>query len=186
VTELDGARVTLRAFRPEEIELASRRMAAGSSTVLVGPDEERVRRFRSRLERSGSRNEWEVLFAIEADERLVGDAQGRCSETALPPGVWEIGLELWDDADRGRGLGRETVQLLTAYLFTQQEAIRVQASTDVSNRAMQGVLDRLGFVREGTLRGFMLAPDGPPRDYVMYGITREDWEEARNRWTRTS
>jgi RimJ/RimL family protein N-acetyltransferase len=187
VTELDGVRVRLRAFRPEEIELASRRMAGGDSLAPSGlDDEERVRRFRSRLERSGARNEWEVLFAIEADERLVGDAQGRCSDTAMPPGVWEIGLELWEDADRGHGLGRETVRLLTTYLFAEQEAIRVQASTDVDNRAMRGVLDRLGFGREGVLRGFMLAADGPPRDYVLYGITRNDWERAKDRWTRTS
>jgi RimJ/RimL family protein N-acetyltransferase len=185
VTDPSGARVRLRAFRPEEIELASRRMAAGSSMV-VGHDEERVSRFRVRLERSGARHEWEVLFAIEADGRLVGDAQGRCSDTAMPPGVWEIGLELWDVSDRGRGLGREAVKQLTTYLFSEHEAIRVQASTDVDNRAMQGVLERLGFGREGVLRGFMLAVEGPPRDYVMYGITRKDWEGTRDRWTRTS
>jgi RimJ/RimL family protein N-acetyltransferase len=161
-------------------------MAGGDSLAPSGlDDEERVRRFRSRLERSGARNEWEVLFAIEADDRLVGDAQGRCSDTAMPPRVWEIGLELWDEGDRGRGLGRETVRLLTTYLFTEQEAIRVQASTDVANPAMQGVLDRLGFVREGILRGFMLAAEGPPRDYAIYGITRTDWEKAKARWSPT-
>jgi RimJ/RimL family protein N-acetyltransferase len=104
----------------------------------------------------------------------------------MPPGVWEIGLELWDVSDRGRGLGREAVKQLTTYLFSEHEAIRVQASTDVDNRAMQGVLERLGFGREGVLRGFMLAVEGPPRDYVMYGITRKDWEGTRDRWTRTS
>jgi hypothetical protein len=106
VIELQGDRVILRGFRPDEIDLAMGRMAGGSSMVAVGDPTDRERKRRDRLERSGSRNDWEILFAIEAGGRLVGDAQGRCSETAMPPGVWEIGLEVWDVADRGRGLGR--------------------------------------------------------------------------------
>jgi len=186
VTELRGARVVLRGFRPEEIDLAKVRMSAGCSMVLVGEEAERERRFRSRLERSGARNGWEVLFAIEADGRLVGDAQARCSDTAMPPGVWEFGLELWDGADRGRGLGREAVRLLASHLFSGQEAIRVQASTDVDNASMRRLLETLGFGFEGILRGFMPSADGVPRDYAMYGMTRSDWETMRDSWTRTS
>jgi RimJ/RimL family protein N-acetyltransferase len=113
VTELRGERVVLRGFRPDEVDRTLVRMAGGSSTVSVGDRAEAERRRRRRLERSGSRNEWEILFAIEVDGRLVGDAQGRCSDTAMPPGVWEIGLEVWDVGDRGRGVGREAVRLLS-------------------------------------------------------------------------
>lgn len=155
-------------------------MTAGSSTVLVGDEAERAARFRRRLERSGARNEWEVLFAIEADGRLVGDCQARCSEQAMPPGVWEIGLELWDEAERGRGLGLEATRLFTSYLFEHEDAIRVQASTDVDNAAMRRVLDSIGFGFEGILRGFMPIPAGGPRDYAMYGMTRQDWETKKD------
>ena len=185
MTRVRGRRVVLRAFRAEELALAMARMPAGSSTVLVGDERERERRFRQRLERSGSRNDWEVLFAIEADGRLVGDAQARCSDTAMPPGVWEIGLELWDDADRARGLGREAAQLLTAHLFAEQEAIRVQATTDLDNGPMRRVLEEIGFGFEGVLHGFMPTQDGP-RDYAMYGLTRRDWETKKDGWTATS
>jgi RimJ/RimL family protein N-acetyltransferase len=168
-------RVILRAFRADEIDVAVARMAGGSSTVLVGEALERERRRRNRLERSGGRNGGEILFAVESEGRLVGDAQGRCAEMAMPPGVWEIGLELWDVGDRGRGLGRETVELLTSHLFADEEAIRVQATTDVDNAPMRRVLDRLGFGFEGVLHGFMPNAEGPPRDYAMYGITRTGW-----------
>ncbi len=175
MTELRGGRIVLRGFRPDEVALALTRMSHGASTVQIGDPAERERRFRDRLERSGARNDWEVLFAIEAGGRLVGDAQGRCSDLAMPPGVWEIGLELWDEADRGRGLGGDAVELITSYLFAEQAAIRVQASTDVENAAMRRVLDRAGFGFEGVLRGFMPSPDGPPRDYTMYGVTMATW-----------
>lgn len=172
MTRLRGSRLLLRGFRSEEIDHAMRRIADGSSAV---PTSSMVARRRERLERSGSRNDWEVLFAIETDGRLVGDAQARCSETAMPPGVWEIGLEIWDDADRGLGLGREATELLTSHLFAEEDAIRVQATTDVGNTPMRRVLETLGFGFEGVLRGFMPNPGGDPLDYAMYGLTRSDW-----------
>jgi RimJ/RimL family protein N-acetyltransferase len=188
VTLVRGSRVVLRAFRSEEIDVAMSRMATIPPT---GPEEkernEKVRRERrQRLERSGSRNDWEVLFAIEADGRVVGDVQGRCPIYSMPPGVWELGIEIWGTSDRGRGLGREAVALMTTHLFDEEGAIRVQATTDVDNAPMRGVLEILGFRDEGVLRGYMPAPPGPPKDYTMYAMTRTDWEEVRARWTPTS
>jgi RimJ/RimL family protein N-acetyltransferase len=104
----------------------------------------------------------------------------------MPPGVWEIGIELWEESDRGRGIGREAVALLSSHLFEHEGGIRVQATTDVDNEAMRRSLEALGFWFEGVLRGFMPVPDGPPRDYAIYGLTREDWENKRERWIRTS
>jgi RimJ/RimL family protein N-acetyltransferase len=51
----------------------------------------------------------------------------------------------------------------------------VQASTAADNVAMRRVLEKLGFVYEGTLRDFMPASEGRD-DYVMYSVTRRDWE----------
>lgn len=180
MTQVRGDRVVLRGFRPDEVDFAMRRMARGPF------DSELERRRRERLRRSGIRNDWEVLFAVETGGRLVGDIQGRCVDFAMPPGVWEIGIELWDEADRGRGLGREAVTLLAGYLFGEEDAIRIQATTDVGNVAMCRLLERLRFTREGVLRGFMPTTDGPPRDYTMYGITKDDWENVKDGWTRTS
>ncbi len=171
----------LRPFRSEEIDSAVLRMAG-----MVNATEAQRRRRRERLERSGSKSGWELLFAIEADGRLVGDAQGRSSEDAMPPGVWEIGIELYDDDDRGRGFGREAVALLASHLFELEGAIRVQATTDLENASMRRVLEVLGFEIEGVLRGFMPDPGGRPRDYAMYGMTRSDWEQERSRWIRAS
>ena len=125
------------------------------------------------------------MFAVEADGRLVGDVQGRCLRFAMPPGVWELGIELWDAADRGRGIGRQTIALLSSHLFEREDAIRVQATTDVDNVAMRRVLEHLGFAFEGVLRGFMPAGSGPPRDYAMYGLTRAAGERAEARTATT-
>ena len=167
--ELRGEGVVLRAFRPEEIDVAMERM---QSIPAVDLDEDAARLRRGRLEHSGEPNEWELMFAVEAEGRLVGDVQGRCQRFVMPPGVWELGIELWDAADRGRGIGRQTIALLSSHLFEREHAIRVQATTDVDNAAMRRVLEHLGFAFEGVLRGFMPAGSGPPRDYAMYALTK--------------
>ena len=166
--ELRGPSVTLRAFRPDEHELALSRIPGDTS------DPEKARIRRERVEGSGTRTAWEVLLGIDVGGRLVGDIQGRNIYMAMPPGVWEIGIELWETADRGRRIGREAVALLTAHLFDEQDAHRVQASTDVENAAMRRVFEILGYTHEGTMRSFMPAGDDPRRDYELYAITSDD------------
>jgi len=121
VTQVRGDGLLLRGVGPEEIEMVLPRVAP---VELAAGDEVAVARKRARLERSGERTEWEIWFAIEAGGRLVGDIQGRCSDAAMPPGVWELGIELWNEGDRGRGYGREACALLTSHLFEAEGAIR--------------------------------------------------------------
>jgi [ribosomal protein S5]-alanine N-acetyltransferase len=119
------------------------------------------------------------MFAVETDGRLVGDIQARCSDQAMPPGVWEVGIDLWDEADRGLGLGSEAVTLLIRHLFEQESAHRVQATTDVDNAAMRRSLEKCGLAFEGVLRGFMPTADGGVRDYAMYAMTKNDRGDER-------
>lgn len=146
----------------------------GGSTVPHDDDESPRELRRKRLALSGTRTKRELLFAIEADDRLVGEIQARSSEWAMPNGVYEIGIEIYEPEDRGRGFGSGAVAALTAHLFEREAAMRVQASTDLENAAMRATLERIGFGYEGVLRGFMPSPDGP-RDYAMYGMTEADW-----------
>jgi RimJ/RimL family protein N-acetyltransferase len=138
-------------------------------------------KLRERIAVSGRFENGEVLLGIVADGELAGEVQGRQPEMGLPTGVFEIGIEVYDPADRGNGIGRQALAQFLAHLFEEEHAHRVQLTTDVDNVAMRRVAERLGFNEEGTLRGFMPTKEGP-RDYVMYGITRGDWAEGR--WMR--
>jgi RimJ/RimL family protein N-acetyltransferase len=127
----------------------------------------------------------ELDLAIEAGGRVVGDVQARHWPSAHPPGVYMLGIALFDAADRGRGIGREAVALLTRHLFEELGAERVEFSTDVENAAMRTVADRLGFRLEGVLRGFMPSGAGR-RDYAMYAMTIDDYQTEKERWISTS
>jgi RimJ/RimL family protein N-acetyltransferase len=180
VTVLKGRAVTLRAFRGDEIDRALERFPFPE----VDGSSARARR-RGRLEASGTRTRSELLFAIEGDREVIGEIQARSPEEALPDGVFELGIEVYERANRGLGFGTDAVATLARHLFEEEDAIRFQASTDVDNVPMRRTLERLGFGFEGVLRGFMPTSD-EPRDHAMYGMTRDDWERTKDRWTRTS
>jgi RimJ/RimL family protein N-acetyltransferase len=142
------------------------------------------RKLRDRVAASGRLAHGELLLGIVLDGRLAGEIQARQPEMGLPPGVFEIGIEVHDPAARGGGIGRRALALFLDHLFVEERAHRVQLTTDVDNAAMRRVAERLGFRLEGTLRAFMPSPDGP-RDYLMYAMTKGDFEEARERWNST-
>ena len=171
---LPGERVVLRPFRVDELDLLFNAFRLpdypfGGSKL---PTRSQLRR---RIERSGTLWNGKLDLAIEAEGRLVGDADARAPRGAFPPGVFEIGVTLFDSVERGRGYGLEATKLVTDHLFATEGAERVQATTADWNAPMRGVLEKLGYANEGTLRAFFPA-EGGRDDYVMYALTRSDWD----------
>jgi RimJ/RimL family protein N-acetyltransferase len=174
VIRIPGQKVTLRPLRRAELDrLVESYRRTAPALGLKPPSRDVIRR---RVERSGRLVRGQLDLAIEADGRLVGDVEARAPAHAFPPGVYEIGVTVFDDGDRGRGYGLEATRLLVDHLFDAEEAARVQASTAVWNGPMRTILARLGFQEEGLLRSYFPAGDSR-EDYVMYAMTREDWLE---------
>jgi RimJ/RimL family protein N-acetyltransferase len=164
---LRGDRVLLRPFREAEFdEMWERNLARGGSG-----DRERYVEF---LRSTGGWQRDELLLAIEAEGRLVGDIQARRSRLAMPDGVTELGIALFDGWT-GRGLGTEALRLLCRHLFEADGFHRVQLSTDVTNAAMRRSAEKAGFAFEGVLRGYWREGD-EISDYAMYARTLADHE----------
>lgn len=96
---------------------------------------------------------------------------------AQPERFLEIGYDV-ARLERGKGYGTEAVQLIVDYLFLSMDVARIQAFTDVRNKASHRVLEKAGFKREGTLRnaGFVR---GHKADAYVYGVIREEWKEPK-------
>ena len=161
-----GSRLLLRALGPGEIEAEWQAMLnADPMTTPELPDEAT---FKARLRRSGYLVDGWLDLAIDLDGAPIGRIQtfvppGR----ALPPGTFEIGIALREDA-RGRGYGREALALLTDWLFEHAAADVVEAPTDPANVAMRTVFQRVGWELAGSLTEY-------EREWVMYRITRPQW-----------
>lgn len=153
-------------------------LVAGRGVGAAGPpqnEDEARRSLRVRIERSGRFVDGRLDLGIELDGRLVGSLDARQPRNGLPPGVYELGIGLFDEQDRGRGVGARAVTLLVDHLFADERTERVQASTWTENAAMRRVLEKLGFRVEGVMRAFMPAPEGGRHDYALYAVTRSDW-----------
>ncbi len=174
---LESQRVVLRPLRLDELDAVLEARARLGIRAQPGGTPARAR-LRRRLARSGRLARGHLDLAVEVDGRLIGEiqARGRPAQT-LPPGVFELGIVVYDVADRGRGVGVEAVALLTGWLFEQAGAARVQAGTAVGNASMRRVLERLGFTCEGVMRAFMPEASGRTRtDYALYAVTKSDWQ----------
>ncbi|HVI99754.1 MAG TPA: GNAT family protein [Sphingomonas sp.] len=87
-------------------------------------------------------------------------------------GVTEIGYILARD-HWGSGIAREAVSAVITQLFAEGQR-RVFADTDPENAASNALLERLGFRREGLLRGEWKTHIGI-RDSVIWGLLAEEW-----------
>ncbi len=81
------------------------------------------------------------------------------------------------DAAWGHGYATEAARGLLRWAFDALDLNRVQAETDTRNLASARVLEKLGFVREGTLREDCIVT-GEVSDSWVYGLIRRDWQVA--------
>ena len=86
-------------------------------------------------------------------------------------GTW-LGQAYW-----GTGANAESKALIARLVFEDLRMERLGAWADVRNPRSQHALERVGFVREGTLRAFHRHGD-ERRDVVAYSLLREDWQQS--------
>ncbi|HEX4833557.1 MAG TPA: GNAT family protein [Trebonia sp.] len=165
-----GPRLVLRPLRTAEIDAEWQAMvAADPISIGVLPDESA---FRARLARSGQMRDGWLDLAIDLDGTSIGRIQTFVPpRRPLPPGTFDIGIELRSGV-RGQGYGREALALFAGWLFEQRGAQVVEAGTDAANHAMRSVFGHVGWHEDGIITEI-------GRDWVMYRMTRADWEAGR-------
>ena len=81
------------------------------------------------------------------------------------------------DASWGHGYATEAARALLRWAFDTLDLNRVQAEADTRNIASARVLEKLGFVREGTLREDCVV-DGEVSDSWVFGLLRREWQPS--------
>ena len=150
MARLRGQRVVIRSLRLDDVEplFAGRMKLAEQGNLADQPDYEQLR---SRIPQWSKIRAGRVNLGIEVEGRLIGEIQtfqpADCS-AGSGAAVCEVGMSIYDVADRGTGFGAEAMRLFVDWLFGQGLE-QVQASTAPANRAMRTVFERLGFTRDG-------------------------------------
>jgi RimJ/RimL family protein N-acetyltransferase len=103
---------------------------------------------------------------------------GWCSLTQWNPDYRSASMGYClDDAAWGHGYATEAGRALLQWAFDTLDLNRVQAETDTRNAASARVLEKLGFVREGTLREDCVV-NGEVSDSWVYGLIRRQWQPS--------
>ncbi len=82
---------------------------------------------------------------------------------------------------QGTGINTECKYLLLEHAFEIMHAVRVDLRVDERNIRSQRAIERLGAVKEGTLRAHMIEDDGFIRNTVYYSFIHTEWPQAKVR-----
>ncbi|MDM5188710.1 GNAT family N-acetyltransferase [Bacillus sp. DX4.1] len=88
----------------------------------------------------------------------------------------EIGYEL-HPSYWGKGYASEAVQQIVTYSFQELGLFRIGAITYPENVASSSMLSKLGFQKEGLLRGY-INQGNRQRDAFIYSMLLTDWEKS--------
>jgi len=121
--------------------------------------------------------EWCHFVAVDrATGTPVGDLPVNLHDS-FP--VAEIGYS-FVRAWQGRGYATEAMELVVAWLFEHHHLRRLEAYLHPDNVASARLLERLGFLYEGTKR-LSFGSDDDPSDDPVYGLLRDEWARWRAR-----
>ena len=103
---------------------------------------------------------------------------GWCSLTRWNPDHRSAALGYcFGEAAWGHGYATEAARSVLQWAYDTLDLNRVQAETDTRNVASARVLEKLGFLREGTLREDCIV-NGDVSDSWVYGLLRRQWRPS--------
>ncbi|KFG71884.1 GNAT family N-acetyltransferase [Streptomyces mutabilis] len=115
---------------------------------------------------------------VAIDRASDGAFVGWCGLTEWNPDYRSASLGYClDDAMWGHGYATEAAHALLQWAFDTLDLNRVQAETDTRNAASARVLEKIGFVREGTLREDCVV-NGEVSDTWVFGLIGREWRRS--------
>jgi RimJ/RimL family protein N-acetyltransferase len=116
---------------------------------------------------------------VMIERSLDGAFLGWCGLSRWNPGHRSAALGYClPEAAWGHGYATEAARALLEWAFDTLDLNRVQAEVDTRNAASARVLEKLGFVGEGTLREDCVV-DGVVSDSWVFGLLRREWQGPR-------
>jgi RimJ/RimL family protein N-acetyltransferase len=133
-----------------------------------------VKDFTERLESERS-DPNTVAFRLRTleDDRLIGFVALHNIEWNNQTALLAIGI---GEAEyRGKGYGTDALRLVLNYAFHELNLFRVGLDVVGNNAQAIRAYERVGFSREGAVRGALLR-DGQRHDFYRMGILRDEWQ----------
>lgn len=112
---------------------------------------------------------------VAIDRASDGVFLGWCSLSQWNPDFRSASLGYcFNESAWGHGYATEAARAVLRWAFNTLDLNRVHAEADTRNLPSARVLEKLGFIREGTLREDCIV-NGDISDSWIYGLLRRDW-----------
>lgn len=168
---IEGEDINLRTIEEEDIEFLQEGVNHPAVRQYAGGDIQ-YNHQRYKEER------FDPLSSGEFVQLLVCDGNERIGDVSLAPIDERRGwanLGYWIHPDhQGEGYATEAAQLIITHGFDELRLHRISATIIADNAASKRVVEKLGFVHEGTKRDDAFL-DGKYVDREVYAILREEW-----------
>jgi aminoglycoside 6'-N-acetyltransferase len=163
---LRGLRLVLRPLQPDDVAALAEIAAEPGVARWWGEVPE------SDLRAKASSQDRATALAIELEGVVVGMIQ---YHEEPDPDYRHAGVDLFlSAAAQGRGLGREAIGLVTAYLFEQRGHHRLTIDPAADNERAIRCYAAAGFRTVGVMRRYERGADGSFHDGVLMELVRPD------------
>lgn len=121
-------------------------------------------------------------FAVfdKATQTYAGST--RYGSFSVPHKRLEIGWTWYSPVHQGTGLNKACKHLLLQYGFEKLRLNRIELKTGSLNLRSQRAMEKLGAVKEGVFRKYVLNTDGTIRDSVYYSFINDDWRTTEEKY----
>jgi len=169
---LEGRKVNLRIVEKEDALIVAEWFNNPDFSGIYDPLNEQLSRaeIEKKYDKLAPKEKWFII------EKKDGSKIGFIGHFAVGE-IFEIGYALIP-SERDHGYCTEAVKVMVDYLFLSKDIVRIQAGTNVENKASQKVLEKAGFNKEGIMRKALFVR-GKWTDTYLYSILREDWREPK-------
>ena len=115
-----------------------------------------------------TRKDFAYAITLKEDDKLIGMFGLHPLKLKIEVG-YALARPYW-----GKGYMTEVLRAIIGWAFAQPDIFRVQAICDVENFGSARVMEKVGMVREGLLRRYVLHPNisDEPRDVYMYAVVK--------------
>lgn len=179
---LRGKKVTLRTIRPEELNAVYHHLsdisAKGPWWHLDLPSEQAFRKEYAENGCWGEREGRMLIVPNDADDGPLAHDFSPIGELIYFRGLdyqsgVEIGYEIFQPKDYGKGYMTEALALFCAWMFAVRPFNRVQVNLMAENTGSRRVAEKCGFQFEGTMRAATFHR-GKYHDLALFSLLREE------------
>lgn len=175
---LRGERVRLTAVTPADLPVLTKWWADANFLRLYDSEPAYPKteaQMAKRIE-EGQKGDTTFLFGIRplTSNDLLGLLE--MDGVVWAHGTTFVSIAIGDEENRGKGYGRDAMQLALDFAFRELNLHRVCLTVFSYNPAAIKLYESLGFTREGVYREHVNRDD-QRHDMILYGLLRREWQK---------